>query len=420
MESIKQELIPHLFRTEFRKIAAVLCKVVGIEHMEVAEDIAGETFLSALETWPFSGIPANPTAWLYLVAKNKARNIIQRNHLWSGKIAGELKGSADGKEEIEIDWSEQNITDSQLQMLFAICHPSIPKEAQIGLALRVLCGFGIVEIANAFLTNKEIINKRLFRARAKLRQEKVSLEFPGEAEIDGRLATVLTTLYLLFSEGYYSESQDSVLREDLCLEAMRLTYLLIENEATNQPAVNALFSLMCFHSSRFEARKDENGELILYHDQDESRWNAGLIARGVYFLHQASSGNTLSKYHLEATIAWWNTQKADTREKWENILQLYNRWLQLEYSPIAALNRSYALSKTNGKQEAIAEAEKLNLTDNPFYFTLLGELYTGIDDRKAKQNLHRALSLARTPADQRIISGKLLSFPSPAPGFSSP
>jgi RNA polymerase sigma-70 factor (ECF subfamily) len=305
-------------------------------------------------------------------------------------------------------------------MLFAICHPSIPKEAQIGLALRILCGFGIVEIANAFLTNKEIINKRLFRARAKLRQEKVSLEFPGEAEIDSRLATVLTTLYLLFSEGYYSESQDSVLREDLCLEAMRLTYLLIENEATNQPAVNALFSLMCFHSSRFEARKDENGELILYHDQDESRWNAGLIARGVYFLHQASSGSTLSKYHLEATIAWWNTQKADTREKWENILQLYNRWLQLEYSPIAALNRTYALSKTNGKQEAIVEAEKLKLTDNPFYFTLLGELYTGIDDQKAKQNLHQALSLARTPADQRIISRKLLSFPSPAPGFSSP
>lgn len=404
-------LIPHLFRTEFRKITAVLCKVIGIENLEVAEDLASETFLSALETWPFKGIPNNPTAWLYLVAKNKARNYMQRTHLFAEKIAGQIKHAATGNmagyEEIEIDWSDRNITDSQLQMLFAICHPSIPKEAQIGLALRTLCGFGIVEIANAFLTSKEVINKRLFRARSTLRLEKVSLEFPGEAQIGDRLQTVLTTLYLLFSEGYYSESEDTVLREDLCLEAMRLTYLLIENEATNQPDVNALFSLMCFHSSRFQARKNENGELILYQDQDERLWNEELIAKGVYFLHQASRGSKLSQYHLEATIAYWNTQKSDTKEKWENILQLYNRLLQLEYSPIAALNRTYALSKTNGKEAAIVEAEKLNLSENPFYFTLLGELYTGIDDLRAKQHLQKALTLARTLADQRIIQKKL-------------
>src|SRR3984893_16906842 len=245
----QQELIPHLFRTEFRKITAVLCKVFGIENIEIAEDLAGETFLSALETWPFKGVPQNPTAWLYLVAKNKTKNYIRRNHFFSDKIADQVKYSSAANEEIEIDLSEKNITDSQLQMLFAICHPSISKEAQIGLSLRILCGFGIVEIANAFLTNKEIINKRLFRAREKLRFEKVKIEFPGEAEINKRLETVLTTLYLLFNEGYYSESQDSVLREDLCLEAMRLAYLLIENKQTNLPAVNALFALMCFHSS---------------------------------------------------------------------------------------------------------------------------------------------------------------------------
>jgi RNA polymerase sigma-70 factor (ECF subfamily) len=404
-------LIPHLFRTEFRKITAVLCRVVGIENLEAAEDLASETFLSALETWPFKGIPVNPTAWLYLVAKNKARNYMQRSHLFSTKIAGPaqqaLAANAAGDEEIDIDWSDRNITDSQLQMLFAVCHPSIPIEAQIGLALRTLCGLGIVEIANAFLTSKEVINKRLHRARSTLRQEKVRLEFPGEAAIGSRLETVLTTLYLLFSEGYYSESEDVVLREDLCLEAMRLIYLLIENEVTNRPDVNALLSLMCFHSSRFEARKSENGELILYQDQDESLWDEELIAKGVYFLHQASRGSRLSKYHLEATIAYWNTQKADTAAKWENILQLYNRLLQLEYSPIAALNRTYALSKTNGKEAAIAEAEKLSLPENPFYFTLLGELYTGVDDRKAKLHLQKALSLARTLADQRVIQKKL-------------
>jgi predicted RNA polymerase sigma factor len=341
------------------------------------------------------------------VAKNKARNYIQRNQIFSGKIIPQIKHSLPGNEEIEIDLSDKNITDSQLQMLFAVCHPSISTEAQIGLALRILCGFGITEIANAFLTNKETINKRLSRAREKLRLEKVQIIFPGEAEISSRLETVLTTLYLFFNEGYYSESRDTVLREDLCLEAMRLTYLLIENEQTNLPPVNALFSLMCFHASRFEARKNENGEIVLYQDQDETLWNRELIAKGAYFLHQASQGDKISKYHLEAGIAWRHTNKADTKEKWEAILQLYNRLLQLEYSPIAALNRTYALSKANGKGEAIAEAEKLQLTGNHFYFALLGELYTGIDNTKAKQNFQKALSLAGTVTDKQTIQKKI-------------
>src|SRR5215469_12733717 len=161
-------LIPHLFRTEFTKITSVLCKLFGIEHIEVAEDIASETFLSALETWSYKGIPANPVAWLYTVAKNKAKNLINHNQIFSKKIQPQLKQSTEIKE-IEIDLSDKNITDSQLQMLFAICHPSIPAEAQIGLSLRILCGFGIDEIASAFLTNKETIKKRLLRAKEKLR-----------------------------------------------------------------------------------------------------------------------------------------------------------------------------------------------------------------------------------------------------------
>jgi RNA polymerase sigma factor (sigma-70 family) len=403
---MQQELIPHLFRTESRKITAVLCKFLGIEHISIAEDIASETFLAALETWSYKGIPENPTAWLYTVAKNKAKNHISRNQLFE-KIAQQVKQTTNDNQEIEIDMSEKNITDSQLQMLFAISHPSIPVEAQVGLSLRILCGFGIDEIATAFLTNKETINKRLFRAREKLREEKVTIEFPGPTEIDKRLETVLTTLYLLFNEGYYSESQDAILREDLCFEAMRLTQLLIENEQTNQPAVNALMALMCFHASRFEARKNSNGEIVLYQDQDETKWNQELIAKGAYYLHQGSHGSFVSKYHLEASIAYHHTIKADTKEKWENILQLYNRLLQREYSPVAALNRTYALSKANGREAAIIEAEKLKLENNPFYFTLLGELYTGIDDKKAKVHYEKAFALAKTLTDKTVIRQKI-------------
>jgi RNA polymerase sigma factor (sigma-70 family) len=405
-----QELIPHLFRTEFSKITAVLCKAFGIEHIEIAEDLASETFLAALETWPYKGIPENPVAWLYATAKNKAKNYLKRNQVFAGKISTQLKYTTPQNEEIDIDLSETNITDSQLQMLFALCHPSLSTEAQVALSLRILCGFGIDEIANAFLTNKETINKRLFRAKEKLRLEKIPLVFPPAASVNERLSTVLTTLYLLFNEGYYSESQDSVLRKELCLDAMRLTHLLIENKETNQPDVNALMALMCFHSSRFEARKNEKGELILYQDQDETLWNKELISKGIYFLHEASKGNILSKYHLEASIAYWHTIKTDSAEKWETILQLYNRLLQIAYSPIAALNRTYALSKANGKQEAIREAEKLNLTDNHFYYTLLGELYSGTDNHKAKEYFQIAFSLAKTLTDKQTIQKKIERF----------
>ena len=401
------ELIPHLFRTEFSKITAVLSKTFGLANIEIAEDIASETFLAALDTWTYKGIPENPVAWLYTVAKNKTKNFLHRNSIFNEKIIPHLKRSATGTEEMEIDLSEKNIKDSQLQMLFAVCHPAIPAEAQVGLALRSLCGFGIDEIANAFLTNKETINKRLFRAKEKLREEKIELAFPGENEINERLETVLTTLYLLFNEGYYSESNDSIIREDLCHEAMRLAELLMQTDETNTAPVNALYALMCFHASRFAARKNDNGEIILYNDQDETLWDRGLIEKGAFHLHQASKGNQLSKYHLEAGIAYWHTIKADTKEKWENILQLYNRLLQLEYSPVAALNRTYALSKANGKQEAILEAEKLNLGSNHFYFTLLGELYTGIDNAKAKENFEKAFSLAKTSADKQTIRKRI-------------
>ncbi|MDB5015490.1 MAG: sigma-70 family polymerase sigma factor [Mucilaginibacter sp.] len=406
----QQDLLPHLFRTEFAKITAVLCKLFSIEHIEVAEDIAGDTFLAAFETWSYKGLPPNPTAWLYSVAKNKARNYLNRNRIFAETVSKQISDSSSTIHQIEIDLSEQNIKDSQLQMLFAICHPSISTEAQIGLALRILCGFGIDEIANAFLTNKETINKRLFRAKEKLRLEKVKIEFPGNAEINKRLENVLLTLYLLFSEGYYSESKDAILREDLCLEAMRLNYMLIENQQTNQPQVNALFSLMCFHASRLEARKNENGEMILYQDQDETLWNKELIAKGVYYLHRASTGTEISKYHIEANIAYWHTIKADTSEKWENILQLYNRLLQIQYSPIAALNRTFALSKANGKQAAIVEAEKLNLADNHFYYMLLGELYMDIDNTKSKQSFQKALSLAKTQTDKHTIQRRIDSL----------
>lgn len=396
------DLIPHLFRTEYRKIVAVLSKLFGIEHVEIAEDIVSDTFLKAAELWGRNGIPENPTAWLYTVAKNKTKDYLKRDTLFAKKIAIEIKKSSDEIDDTEIDLSPKNIDDSQLAMMFTVCHPCISAESQIALSLNLLCGFGSEEIADAFLTNKDVIYKRIQRAKEKLREEKIEINQPTLSEINERADTVLTTLYLLFNEGYYSVSQNTTLRKDLCVEAMRLTLLLIDH--TNIPAANALMALMCFHSSRFEARTDENGEIVLYEDQDKTLWNKELIQRGEYFLNQASHGNKASKYHWEAAIAYWHTQQEDTPAKWENILQLYNRLLQIEYSPMAALNRTYALAKANGKIEAIAEAEKLQLNNNHLYHSLLGHLYTDVNNKKALEHFNTALEQAKSNGDKHAIT----------------
>lgn len=400
-----KELIPNLFRTEYQKIVSVLCSLFGIHHIEIAEDIVSDTFLTAAETWAIKGIPENPTAWLYTVAKNKTKNHLKRNNVFETKIVSEIKHNTPlNNPEIDIDLSDQNIADSQLAMIFTVCNPCNSEEAQIALALNLLCGFGINEISDAFLSNKEVIYKRINRAKEKLKEENIKIQNPSNSEIKDRIQTVLKTIYLLYSEGYYSISQNTTLRKDLCTEAMRLTYLLIQNKSTNLPQTNALMALMCFHSSRFDARTGLNGEIILYEDQDKSLWNKELIDKGTYFLSQSSTGNTLSKYHLEAGIAYWHTIKTETIEKWENILELYNNLIILEYSPIVALNRTYALSKVKGREEAIHEAEKLNLTDNHFYYSLLGNLYSGIDSKKAMQHFETAIGLAKTTADKNIIS----------------
>lgn len=393
-------------------MVAVISKRFGLQHIEIAEDIVSETFLQATETWGSKGIPENPTAWLYTVAKQKTLYHFRRNKILEEKIIPELTSERKIQDEVaDLNFSQQNIQDSQLQMLFAICSPVIASEAQIGLALRILCGFGIDEIAEAFLSNKETINKRLFRAKEKLRDEKITMELPLENEITNRLDTVLHIIYLLFNEGYYSKTQSQILQKDLCLEAMRLGAMLTAYERTNRPKTNALLALMCFHTSRFSARQTNENEAVLYEQQNEELWDKALINQGVHFLNLSAQGNEVSSYHLEARIAYWHCKKEDTQEKWENILQLYNQLLVINYSPSVALNRTFALYKANGRQAALVEAEKLKLEGNHFYFLLLGELYTTIDNRNAKLNFQKAYALAKTQTEKEGIQKRIDGLP---------
>ncbi|MBA3829370.1 MAG: RNA polymerase subunit sigma [Taibaiella sp.] len=403
VESIDNNLLPHLFRTEYTKMIAVICHLFGMQHIELAEDIASDTFLKATEIWSLKGIPENPIAWLYTVAKNKTKDYLKRNVFFEKEILPNIKAENLEYYETNIDFTEQNIKDSQLAMIFAVCDPANSQEAQICLALQILCGFSLEDIANAFLSNKETIKKRLQRARENLRRQHFEIQNLDPTEILLRLDAVITTLYLLFNEGYFSRSNDKLIRKDLCSEAMRLTFTLTENAMTNTGKVNALLALQCFQSSRLDARVSASEETVLFDEQDKNLWNTELINKGNYYLVEACSKDELSKYHLEASIAYWHTT-ADDNEKWKYILPLYNQLILVEYSPITALNRTFAFSKVYGNEKAIAEAEKLNLQINHYYHSLLGYLYSPIDTDKAIRHFRQSISLTNSDVEKKQLS----------------
>lgn len=396
-----QELLPHLFRLEYSKMTAVLCRHFGLKHIEIAEDIASETFLKATEVWGISGIPENPTAWLYTVAKNKTKDYLKRLLLFETQIKGAIT-TVDSQPEQDFDFTQQTITDSQLAMIFAVCNPANSKEAQICLALQILCGFSVEEIAAAFLTKKETIKKRLLRARTNLRNDNFQIRSLEEATIQSRMDAVLRTLYLLFNEGYFSQSNNHLIRKDLCSEAIRLTLILTENRWANTTEANALLALMCFQSSRLDAREDDAGETVLFEQQDKKLWSKELIEKGNYYLVNACSGNNISKYHLEAGIAYWHTTPTDTN-KWVHILQLYNQLLLIEYSPMTALNRTFAFAKVYGNKPAIKETEKLQLTDSSYYYSLLAWLYADSNAGKAIDFYSKAIALTKSAAEQKTL-----------------
>jgi RNA polymerase sigma factor (sigma-70 family) len=404
-DSSPKAFLPHLFRKEYAKMTAVLCRRFGLKHIEIAEDMASETFLKASENWAINGIPENPTAWLYTVAKNKTKDYFKHISVFETQIKEAIKPTETEAEQ-EFEFTNQNIADSQLAMIFAVCNPSNSPEAQICLALQILCGFSVEEIANAFLTKSETIKKRLQRARANLRNDNFQINLLSERDIKSRLDTVLKTLYLLFNEGYFSKTSDQLIRKNLCTEAVRLALVLTENPLTNIPQSNALLALMCYQSSRLEARTNDKGEAILFAQQDKNLWDKALIDKGNYHLVHACTGNEVSKYHLEAGIAYWHTTPTE-ENKWDQILQLYNQLILVEYSPTTALNRIFAFAKVYGPKNAIPEAEKLNLTESNDYHGLLGYLYAEINMDKAINHYETAIALTKSRIEKQSLKKQI-------------
>jgi len=415
-EASVNQVVSHLFRHEAGKMAAVLARTVGLQHLDIVEDIVQDTLLQALNVWKVKGIPENPSAWLYTVAKRKAIDVIrQRNtheHI-EKDLAQAFKSEWTLSPAIGQLFLEHEIEDSQLRMMFACCHPSIPYESQIALILKTLCGLNIAEISRGFLTSDETIIKRLYRAREKIREEGIELEVISPKTLAERHETVLHTLYVLFSEGYNSTHSDILIRHDLCEEAMRLCLLLTKNKLTDSPDANALLALMCYQASRADARLDEKGNIVLLQHQDRTTWNQSLIQKGNAFLDNATSGENPSEYHIEAAIAATHARAERFEDtNWKNILMLYDLLSNLKDDPIIQLNKAIAMGYAQGANEALDYLKTIKgLERNSIYHGALGDLNLRAGNpAKAKEHYTRAISLTQSSSEIELLKNKLSSI----------
>jgi RNA polymerase sigma-70 factor (ECF subfamily) len=394
-------------------MVSVLTRIFGLSHIEIAEDIVQDTFLKALNEWSYNNIPQNPEAWLYKVAKNKTIDYLRHKkhvQVYESDVSHLLKSEWTLSSSVSNMFLDSEIQDNQLRMIFAACHPSLPKESQIALTLKTLCGFSIKEISKALLTTEANINKRLFRAKEKLREENCKFEIPMGDELINRLDSVYKVIYLIFNEGYSSTESEKVIRKDLCAEALRLCQLLSEHSIGDMPETYALLALMCFHASRLDARVDDKGYIILLKEQDRNLWNKALIAKGYEYISKASSGNELSEYHIEAAIAtYYASAKKFEDTDWKSILELYYILEKINPSPITILNKVIVLSQINGPNEALDELLKIkNLDKYYLYHTTLAELYKQLNQKeKAKIHLEAALKLTNSKAEILLIKKRL-------------
>jgi RNA polymerase sigma-70 factor (ECF subfamily) len=410
------QLVGHLFRHESGKIAAVLTRIVGFQNLDLAQDLVQDTLLKAINTWKIKGIPENPTAWLYTVAKRKAVDAIRQkktHHEIECDLAKAFQSEWTLAPAVKHLFFDHEIEDSQLRMMFACCHPAIPYESQIALTLKTLCGLSVTEIANCFLTNDETITKRLYRAKEKIREEKIDLEIPSANTLIARLETVLHSLYLLFTEGYNSSHPDQLIRHDLCEEAMRLCLLLTKNPPTDLPKTHALMALMCFQASRAGARLDPWGNIILLKHQDRKLWNWPLIEKGNQFLNSSAGGDEFSEYHLEAAIAAChaNAPSFETTD-WKRILGLYELLSTIKFDPIVEMNKAIVLGFAESPKKGLERLKSIQgLNDNSIYQAALGDFYHQLNQsNEAKRHYELAIRKTKSKSEIDLLKSKITAL----------
>src|SRR5438874_12539947 len=395
-------------------MVATLTRIFGIEHLNLAEDVVQEALGRALQTWPYRGVPENPAAWIMRASRNLALDVVRREKVFRAKEAEITRLMERGGSAPETAFfSEHEIADDRLRMMFVCCHPVIPAEAQVALALKALCGFSVPEISHAFLTTEAAIAKRLTRAKQKIQEAQVPFEIPIGDELTRRLDSVLHSLYLLFNEGYKASSGENLVREELCQEAIRLTELLVAHRAGNQPKTHALLSLMLLNAARNPTRLDSQGNLLRLKEQDRKRWDKSTIARGMFHIAQSAAGDELSEYHLQAGIAACHcAAKGYESTNWQQILSLYDRLIEFDQSPVVALNRAVALANIRGPKaglQAVRSIRGLNkLSSYYLLYAVQGEFEMRSGNLQvAAEQFRKSFELADTKSERAFLLKRL-------------
>jgi RNA polymerase sigma factor (sigma-70 family) len=416
-EAAASQVVEHFFRHETGRLHGALTRLLGPGNLTLVEDVAQGALLQAMRTWSIGGVPPNPSAWITRVAINLARDSLRHRRMSASKesnIITHLEQIAPESAFASVNADgEPDIRDDALRLMFVCCHPSLPADAQVLLALKVLCGFSTAEIARAFLSSEAAIEKQLTRTKQRIRDAEIGFEIPNGLELSERLEGVLAALYLLFNEGYKASAGEHLLREELCQEAVRLTALLVEHPAGRTPRSHALLALMLLTAARFPTRLDEHGDLMRLDDQDRSKWNMALIEHGLMHLAEAAQGSELSEYHLQAGIAAIHCTAVDyASTDWTRILAHYDALHRIKPSPVVALNRAVALAHLHGPQaglDAIAAIPQRERLDSHYLLhAVVGELHWRLkNDHAAADSFRRALHLAHVGPEQMYLTRML-------------
>ena len=408
-----RQLAEHFFRHEYGRLVAILARRTGAQHIEAVEDAVQGALMSALETWTLGGVPDDPTAWLFRVARNRLWDAWRKETRHRRLIEENVTAWPAAVEQDPEPFLATDVQDDLLRMLFVCCDEAIPTESQLVLALKVLCGFEVREIALRLFTSDANVYKRLGRARERLRATPPRTDELTSEQYVSRLTGVRTILYLMFTEGYLSTHAETAIRRELCAEAMRLTDILANHPIGRSPETSALLALMHLHTARLSARQDDAGGLLLLEEQDRALWDQGDVALGLSWLARSAEGNDFTRYHAEAAIAAEHCLAPSfAATRWEKVVECYELLERVAPSALHRLNRAVAVAELHGPARGLAVLDGFQpptwLAGSYMWAAVLADLHGRCGDAEAASRYGElACEMAPTAAVKQLLQRRL-------------